>query len=121
MASEARARRCDRGALRGRHRGWIQQQSGCRSVSGGTYRTNEEVQPGAASRENATAGVWSACDRPTGVAWRREPGDVQLSWLYAYLREEEEQWTIYGVAADDPQKAADEVERGESRTSATDA
>ncbi len=65
MASEARTRRCDRGALRGRHRGGLSQQSGCRSVSGGTYGTNDEVQPGAASREDATSGVRSVCDRPT--------------------------------------------------------
>src|SRR5882724_669692 len=67
------------------------------------------------------AGVRSVCDRPTAVAWRRETGDVQLSWLHAHLREEEEPWTVYGVAADDAQKVADEVERGESRTSATHA
>src|SRR6266403_1041153 len=52
-----------------------------KAPSGGTYGTNEEVQPGTASRENATSGVWSVCDRPTAVAWRRETGDVQLSWL----------------------------------------
>src|SRR5258708_3878052 len=121
MASEARARRCHRGAFRGRHRGGLSQQSGCRSVSGGTYGTNEEVQPGTASREDATSGVWSVCDRSTAVAWRREARDVQFSWLHAYLREEEEQWTVYGVAANDTQKVADEAERGESRASATHA
>src|SRR6266851_5723447 len=121
MASEACARRCHRGAIRGRHGGGLSQQSGCRSVPGGTYGTNEEVQPGAASRENATSGVRSACDRPAPVAWRRETGDVQLSWLHAYLCEEEEQWTVHGVAANDTQKVADEAERGESRASATHA
>src|SRR5258708_15620523 len=117
MASEARARRGHRGAIRGRHRGGLSQQSGCRSVPSGTYGTNAKVQPGTASREDATAGVWSICDRPTGVAWRRETGDVQLPRLYAHLREEEEQWAVYGIAANDPQKAADEAERGESRAS----
>src|SRR5258707_6066160 len=121
MASEARARRHHRRAICRRHRGGIPQQSGCRSVSGGAYRTNEEVQPGTASGEDATSGVRSVCDRPTTVAWRRETGDVQLSWLYAHLRKEEEQWTVHGVAANDPQKIADEAERGESRTSAADA
>src|SRR5258708_3672994 len=121
MASEARARRGHRGAIRGRHRGGLSQQSGCRIVPGGTYGTNAKVQPGTASRENAPAGIWSVCDRPTAVAWRRETGNVQLSWLYAHLREEEEQWTVHGVAANDPQKIADEAERGESRTSAADA
>src|SRR6202008_2881012 len=121
MASEARARRGHRGAIRGRHRGGLSQQSGCRTVPGGTYGTNAKVQPGTASRENAPAGIWSFCDRPTAVAWRRETGNVQLSWLYAHLREEEEQWTVHGVAANDPQEIADEPERGESRTAATDA
>src|SRR6266850_1421634 len=121
MASEACARRCHRGAIRGRHRGWIQGKSGCRSVSGGTYGTNAKVQPGTASRENAVAGVRSVCDRPTAVAWRREAGDVQLSRFYAYLRKEEEQWTLHGAAANDSQKVADEVERGESRASTTHA
>ena len=37
-------------------------------------------------------------------AWRRETGDVQLSWLYAYLRKEKKQWTVHGVAADDPKR-----------------
>src|SRR4029077_8319561 len=110
VASEAGARRRDRGAFCGRHRGWIQGQSGGRSVSGRTYGTHEEVQSGTASRENAPAGVRSVCARPTAVAWRREAGDVQLSRLYAYLREEEEQWTVHGVAADDSEKVADEAE-----------
>src|SRR5882757_11146538 len=110
MASEAGARRCDRGAFCGRYRGWISQPSGCRTVPGGTHGTDEEVPPGAASREDATAGVRSVCDRSTAVAWRRETGDVQLLGLYAYLREEEEQWTVHGVAADDREKVADEAE-----------
>src|SRR6266478_1256203 len=121
MASEARARRGHRGAIRGRHRGGLSQQSGCRTVPGGTYGTNAKVQPGTASRENAPAGIWSVCDRPTAVAWRRETGDVQLPWLYAHLREEEEQWTVHGAAANDAQKVAGETERGESRTSAAHA
>src|SRR6266404_5732151 len=121
MASEARARRHHRRAICRRHRGGIPQQSGCRSVSGGTYRTNEEVPPGTASREDATSGVRSVCHRPTGVAWRRETGNVQLPRFYAYLRKEEEQWAVYGVAANDTQETADEAERGESRTSATHA
>jgi RNA-directed DNA polymerase len=71
---------------------------------------NAEVQSGTASRENATAGVRSVCDRPTAVAWRRETGDVQLSRLHAHLREEEKQWTVHGIAADDTEKGADEAE-----------
>jgi hypothetical protein len=74
-----------------------------------------------ASREDATAGVRSVCDRPAAVAWRRETGNVQFSWLHAYLREEEEQRTVHGVAADDPQKVANETEGGENRTSEADA
>src|SRR5260221_13313864 len=93
VAPEARARRGDRRAIRGRHRGWISEQSGCRSVSGGTYRTSEEVQPGTAPRENAPAGVRSVCDRPTDAARGRETGDVELSWPSAYLRTEQEQST----------------------------
>src|SRR5260370_5226163 len=121
MASEARARRGHRGAIRGRHRGGLSQQSGCRTVPGGTYGTNEEVQPGTASREDAPAGIWSVCDRPTAVAWRRKTGDVQLPRLHAYLREKAEQWTVYGAAANDSQKVAGQAERGESRASATHA
>jgi len=52
----------------------------------------------------------------------RRPGearDVQLSRLHAHLREEEEQWTVHGAAADDPEEAAGEAERGESRAPAT--
>src|SRR5260370_3725718 len=104
MASKARTRRCDRGAIRGRHRGGLPQQSGCRSVSGGTYGTNEEVQPGTASREDATSGVRSVCDRQPAVAWRREARDVQLSWLNAYLCYSEEPWTVDRVAGNGMQK-----------------
>src|SRR5882762_811192 len=121
MASEACARRCHRRAICRRHRGGIPQQSGGRSVPSGTYGTYEEVPPGTASREDATSGVWSVCHRPTGVAWRRETGNVQLPRFYAYLRKEEKQWTVYGVAANDTQETASEAERGESRTSATHA
>src|SRR5258708_541853 len=68
------------------------------------------------------AGVLENAKRiPTGVAGRREAEDVQLPGLYAHLREEEEQWAVHGVAANDSQKVADEAERGESRTSATHA
>src|SRR5258708_31867650 len=81
-----------------------------RSVPGGTHGTHEEVPPGAASRENATAGVRSACDRPAAVAWRREAEDVQLPRIYAYLRKEEEQWTVYGVAADGTENVPDGAE-----------
>src|SRR5882724_7419476 len=121
VASKACARRCHRRAIRGRHRGWIQGQSGCRSVSGGAYGAHAKVQLGIASRENAAAGIWSVCDQRPAKAWRREARDIQLSRLHAYLREEEEQRNVHGVAANDPQKAAGEAERGESRASATDA
>src|SRR5260370_192572 len=90
VASETSARRCHRRAIRRRHRGWIQGQSGCRSVPSRTHRTNDEVQLGTASREDTTSGVLSVRDRPTAVAWRRETGDVQLPGLYAHLRKEEE-------------------------------
>src|SRR5438876_10876669 len=91
------------------------------SVPGGTHGKNEEVQPGIASRENAAAGIWSVCDQQPAKAWRREARDIQLSRLYAYLREEEEQRNVHGVAANDPRKTAGEAERGESRASAAHA
>ena len=43
---------------------------------------------------------------------------IQAASTSFHLREEEEQWTVHGVAANDSQKVADEAERGESRTSA---
>src|SRR5881394_2811749 len=113
VASKAGARRC--------YRRSIPEQSGCRTVPGGTHGKNEEVPPGIASRENAAAGIWSVCDQQPATAWRREARDIQLSRLHAYLREEEEQRNVHGAAANDPQKVADEVERGESRASTTDA
>src|SRR5439155_15526007 len=102
-------------------RGWIPEQSGCRTVPGGTHGENEEVQPGIASRENAAAGIWSVGDQQPAKAWRREARDIQLSRLHAYLREEEEQRNVHGAAANDPQKTAGEAERGESRASAAHA
>ena len=61
-----------------------------------------------------------AAEQPA-AARRREAGDLQLSRLHAHLREEEEQRTVHGAAADDAQAAAGEAERGESRTPATHA
>src|SRR5262249_12010985 len=90
LATEASARRHDRGAFCGRYRAWVSGENGCRTVSGRADREDAEVQPGTASRENAASGVRSVCDRPTAVAWRRETGDVQLPGLYAYLHKEEE-------------------------------
>jgi RNA-directed DNA polymerase len=69
VAPEEGARRCHRRAICRRHRGWISQPSGCRSVPSGTHRTNEEVQPGTASRENATAGVRTVRDPQPATAW----------------------------------------------------
>jgi RNA-directed DNA polymerase len=37
MASKAGPRRCDRRAVRGRHRGWIPERNGCQTVSCGTH------------------------------------------------------------------------------------
>src|ERR1700746_1444417 len=102
VASKACSRRGHRGAFCGRYRAWLSGEIGCRPVSGGADRENAEVPPGTASRENATLGIRSTCDRQPGVAWRREAGNIQLLGLYAHLREEEEQWPVYGVAADDP-------------------
>src|SRR5262249_25949472 len=102
----------------GRYRAWLPGESGCRPVPEGACRENAEVQPGAASREDATSGVRSVRDRQPE---RRETGNVQFPGLYAYLREEEEQWTIHGAAADDPQEVASEAERSESRASAAHA
>src|SRR5207244_11205613 len=94
---------------------------GSRTLPVGTNANNEEAPPGIASREHAAAGIWSVCDQQPATAWRKEARDIQLSRLHAYLREEEEQRNLHGAAANDPQKVADEVERGESRASTTDA
>src|SRR5215469_518756 len=90
MASKACSRGGHRGAFCGRYRAWLPEEIGCRPVSGGTQRENAEVQPGAASREDAAAGIRSVCDRKPAKAWTRETGDVQLSRLYAHLHKEEE-------------------------------
>ena len=73
---------------------------------------NAEVQLGTASRENAAAGVRTVRGRKPEEARRRETGDVQLSRLHPHLWEEEGQRTLHGLAADDSQTAASEVERG---------
>src|SRR5439155_9215720 len=103
---------------RRRHTRWPRDWSS--DVCSSDLGKNEEVPPGIASRENAAAGIWSVCDQQPATAWRREARDIQLSRLHAYLREEEEQRNVHGAAANDPQKVADEVERGESRASTTD-
>src|SRR2546427_5479529 len=84
---------------------------------------NKAGQPAAegASRENAAAGVRTVRGRKPEEARRRETGDVQLPRLYAHLREEEEQWTLHGVATDDSQTVASEAERGQDRAQAAHA
>jgi hypothetical protein len=41
--------------------------------------------------------------------------------LHAYLREEEEQWNVHRVAADDSEKIAGQAQRGECRVAAAHA
>jgi len=55
-----------------------------------THRTNEEVQPGTCIPKRR--GCWSSVRmRSTnGSGVEKETGDVQLPWLYAHLRKEEE-------------------------------
>jgi len=50
--------------------------------------------------------------------WTGQTGNVQLPRLHAHLRDQEEQWDVYGASADDAQKVAGEAERGQSRASA---
>ena len=68
-------------------------------------------------------GLWSSVGMrsTTGSGWRGQTGNVRLSWLHAYLWEDEEQGSVHGASADDSQKHADEVDRGESRASTTHA
>src|SRR6266705_4796600 len=68
VAPQALSRRSNRGAFCGRYRAGLSGEVGGRPVSGGTDRANAEVQPGAASREDATFGIRSLCDRQPGVA-----------------------------------------------------
>src|SRR6266571_3350517 len=121
MATEAGQRRRDRRAVCRRHRDWIPEQIGRRAVLDGAYRTISEVRTGTASREDASFGIRAIRCRKPKEARTREAGDVQLPRLHAHLREEEEQWTVHGGAADDPQAVAGEAERGESRAAATQA
>src|SRR6266700_2994411 len=100
MASKAGARRCDRRAVRGRHRGWIPERNGCQTVSCRTHRAVSEVQLGTASRQNAASGVRAVRGPKPGTARRREAGNVRLPWLHAYLREDEKPRLLHGAAAD---------------------
>ena len=89
----------------------FQSEVGCRAVPGGTRRNDLrkfhlELHP---EKTRLLEFGPYAIEQPA-VAWRRETGDLQLPRLYAHLRKEEEQWTVYGVAADDTQKAAGEAE-----------
>jgi len=44
MASKAGARRCDRRAVRGRHRGWVPEEADAQTVSSGTCRAVRKFQ-----------------------------------------------------------------------------
>src|SRR6266702_3634871 len=63
MAKKVCAWRCNRGALRRRHRGWIRVQGRCRKVLGGTERTNGKVSTGAAPGEDAAFRVRTPCGK----------------------------------------------------------
>ena len=47
--------------------------------------------------------------------WVGQTGDIQLSRLHAYLREEEKQWHVYGVAPDHAHEVASQTEGREAR------
>ena len=115
MASKEGAWRCDRRALRRRHRGWIPERRGCQTVLGGTHRAVSEVSARTAPREDAPAGVWTVRGREPEAARGRKARDVRLPRLHAYLRKEEEQRLFHGGAADGSQAIASKVERGENR------
>ena len=80
MASEARARRCDRRAICGRLRGGLSQQSGCRSVPGGTARNDC-----GSSTWNCIPrrrGCWSSVRlRSTNRQWRGEGKPETFNFL----------------------------------------
>src|SRR3990170_4808960 len=118
VAAAAGPRRRDRRAVRGRlHRG-IPAPGGRRAVSGGASRASGEVRAGAALREDAAAGVRPVRGREPAARRPGEAGDVRLPGLHAYLREEEER-TVHGGTADDPDEGAGEAQRGEGRAAAT--
>ena len=79
----------------------FQSEADAKQFLGGTCRAVSEVQPGTASRQDAASGVRTVRGRKPEAARRREAGDVRLPRLHAYLREEEEQRTLHGFAADD--------------------
>src|SRR5262249_10638840 len=92
---------------------------GCRTVPSGAGGAIPKVQPGAAPRKDALAGVRTARGRVPAPARRGKTRNVQFPRLHAYLHEEEEQRTFHGPAANRLQEDAGEAERGESRAPAT--
>ena len=89
MASNAGARRCDRRAVRGRHRGGIPARADAERFLAELRERFAQVRPGTASREDAAASSSAAVRPKPARAWRRETGDLQLSGLHAQLREDE--------------------------------
>jgi len=119
MASEARARDVIVVAFRGRHRVGFHSKADADQFRA-NYGTNEEDQPGTASRENATSGVWSVCDRPTqGV----EKGNRRRSTFLAFTHICAKKRSTDGsrCCGKRSAKVQTELNGGESRTSATDA
>src|SRR6516225_5544562 len=119
VGSEPRA--SDRCEVCGRHRAGVPGEVGCRTVLGRTDGAISEVCARTASRQDAPSGIRTVRGRESEAARRREAGDVQLPWLHAHLREEEEQWNVHGGAANDAQAAAGQAGRGENRAPATPA
>src|SRR5208282_1398480 len=120
MAEEAGARRCNRGALRRRHRGWIRVQDGSRTVLERTRRTHGEIPTGTAPGKDATLRVRTPCGGEPKAPWTGQAGDLRFSRLQAHLREDEE-GAVSGASADDSQTTASQTAAGEDRVAATHA
>src|SRR5437773_391577 len=120
MAEDASPRRHDRRAVRGGLHRRVSVPGGGRAVPDRAPRAVGEVRPGAAPREDAAAGVRAIRGRAPTARRRGEAGDVRLPRLHAHLREEAER-AVHGGPANDPEEAAGEAERGESRVAATPA
>src|SRR5208282_3902040 len=120
MAQEAGARRCDRGALRRRHRGWIRVQRRGRKVLGGTERTNAEVPTGTAPGEDAAYRVRTPRGGEPKAPRSGQAGDLRFSRLQAHLREDEK-GTVSGASANGSQTHAGQAAAGENRVVAAHA
>ena len=112
LAGEVGGRRGHPRAVRGRFRARIQAPKRGRAVSGRTPGTAGEVRAGVASGQDTADRVRTLGASQAAQRWERQAGNLRLSGVHAYLRDQREEGALCGSAQDGACKRMRAVVRG---------